>query len=71
MDLTNKELTIRYMTTNNTQQTSTVSVEVSSSLVDGIYSVDGTYQINFDTLYQGINDPLLMPAIVAKLESLP
>lgn len=71
MDLTNKELTMRYMSTDNAAQTTSVTVEVSAEVADGVFQIEGTYQLNFATAYNNMADERLMPDIIAKLEALP
>lgn len=71
MDLTNKDVSIKYLSVDNVAQTTSVNVEVSSEIADGVFQIEGTYQINFEVAYNNMNDPNLMPAIIEKLEALP
>jgi hypothetical protein len=60
MDLTNKTISIKSLAINNVSQTSEATVDVIENVTSSISRVYGTYQLNFNNSFLGIDDPALL-----------
>jgi hypothetical protein len=71
MDLTNKIVTIVFMSSNSLPSETTVKIAITQEIADGVFKQLDTYDLKFDKIYQSTNDPALLSAINEKLASLP
>lgn len=70
MDLTNKQIKIPFQSTTTFPPQTTVKVEVSEQVGEGVYKVTGVYDFIFDDVYQITEQGALMSKIREKLEQL-
>jgi len=71
MNLTNKNVTIQSMATDNIAQTSTVDVAVSAEVATGVFKTEANFQMQFDLCFDNINDSRVMSNVVERLTALP
>jgi hypothetical protein len=71
MDLSNKIVTIAYMSTNSMPAETTVRVNITQEIAEGVFKQLDTYELKFDTLYQSPSDPAMLSAVNEKLAALP
>ena len=71
MDLTNKIVTIVFMSSNSIPNETVVKVAITHEIAEGVFKQLDTYDLTFDKIYQSTNDPALLSAINEKLASLP
>jgi len=71
MDITNKIITISYMSVTTFPEETVVKVVVSKEILPGVFKTLDTYDLNFDKLYQNTSDPALLVAINEKLAEIP
>lgn len=71
MDLTNKVVTIAFMSVSGYPAETNVKVVVSQEVATEVFKTIDTYDIKFEQVYQGPDDPALLAAINDKLLALP
>lgn len=71
MDLSNKIITIAYMSVNSLPNETIVRVNITQEIAEGVFKTLDTYELKFDKIYQTPNDPALLSAINEKLTALP
>lgn len=71
MDLTNKTITITYMSVTTFPEETTVKVVVSKEILPGVFKTLDTYDLSFERIYQNTSDPALLVAIREKLTEIP
>jgi hypothetical protein len=71
MDLSNKIVTVVYMSTNSMPSETTVRVNITQEVAEGVFKQLDTYELKFDTLYQSPSDPQMLAAVNEKLAALP
>lgn len=71
MDLTNKTMTILYMSVVTFPPETTVKVEITQEILPGIFKSLATYDLKFEQVYQNTSDPALLVAINEKLATIP
>jgi hypothetical protein len=71
MDLTNKIVTISFMSVNGYPAETNTKVAVTEEVAQGVFKTLDTYDIKFEQIYQGPEDPALLAAINEKLLALP
>ncbi len=71
MDLSNKIVTIAYMSVNSLPNETIVRVNITQEIAEGVFKTLDTYELKFDKIYQTPNDPALLSAINEKLTALP
>jgi hypothetical protein len=71
MDLSNKIVTVAYMSTNSMPSETTVRVNITQEVAEGVFKQLDTYELKFDTLYQSPSDPAMLAAVNEKLAALP
>lgn len=71
MDLSNKIVTVAYMSVDSYPNQTTVRVNITQQVAEGIFKQLDSYELTFDKLYQSPSDPALISAIYEKLATLP
>lgn len=71
MDLTNKIVTIVFCSVNGYPAETNAKVAITQEIVPGVYKTIDTYDLKFEQVYQGLEDPALLAAINEKLAELP
>jgi hypothetical protein len=71
MDLSNKIVTIVYMSTNSLPHETTVRVSITQEIAEGVFKQLDTYELKFDRIYQSPSDPALLSSVNEKLTALP
>lgn len=71
MDLSNKIITIAYMSVNSVPNETIVRVNISQEVADGVFKQLDTYELKFDKIYQTPSDPELLSMVNEKLTALP
>lgn len=71
MDLTNKTVTIAYMSVNSFPPETTVKINISQEIAPGIFKQLDTYDLKIEKIYMATDDPALLADINEKLASLP
>ena len=70
MDLTNKIVTIAYMSVNSIPNETIVRVNITQEIVEGVFKQLDAYELKFDKIYQNPSDPALLSAVNEKLTAL-
>ena len=71
MDLTNKIITIVYMSVNSVPNETVVRVNITQEIAEGVFKQLDSYELKFDKIYQSPSDPALLSAVNEKLSTLP
>lgn len=71
MNLTNKTITILYMSITTFPAETTVKVDVGQEIMPGIFKTLATYDLKFEQVFQNTADPALLIAINEKLALIP
>ena len=71
MDLTNKIVTIAYMSANSIPNETVVRVNITQEIAEGVFKQVDAYELKFDKIYQSPSDPALLSAVNEKLTALP
>lgn len=71
MNLANKNVSVVYMSVDSFPNKTTVKVNISEQIAEGVFKQLDTYDLTFDKLYQSPSDPALISAIYEKLSALP
>lgn len=71
MDLTNKVVTIAYMSVNSLPAETTVKVNISQEVAPGVFKQLDTYDLKIEKIYMATDDPALLADINEKLAALP
>ena len=71
MDLTNKTITVSFMSVNSFPAETTVKVVISQEIVEGVFKTLDTYDLKFPQIFSSPDDAALLAAINEKLTSLP
>jgi hypothetical protein len=71
MNLTDKTVTIVYMSVTTFPPETTVKVDVGQEILTGIFKTLATYDLKFEQVYQNTSDPALLVAINEKLTLIP
>lgn len=71
MDLSNKIVTIAYMSVNSLPAETVVRVNITQEIAEGIYKQLDTYELKLDKIYHSPSDPALLSAVNEKLTALP
>lgn len=70
MDLSNKIVTIVFMSVNSYPEETTVKVSLSQEIAPGVFKTLDTYDLKYDRIFQGTEDPALLAAINDTLSGL-
>jgi hypothetical protein len=71
MNLTNKIITISYMSVITYPEETTVKVVLSQEILPGVFKTLDTFDLKFEAVYQNTSDPALLAAINDKLSQIP
>jgi hypothetical protein len=71
MDLSNKVITISYMSVNSFPAETTVKVNITQEVMPGIFKQLDTYDLIIEKSYMATDDPQLLADINEKLSALP
>ena len=71
MDLTNKIVTIAFMSVTSYPAETTVKVNISQQIAEGVFKQLDTYDLRFEKVYMSTDDPQLLADINEKLALLP
>lgn len=71
MDLTNKIITIAFMSTTSYPAETTVKVDISQQVAEGVFKQVAIYDLKFEKIYMATDDPQLLADINEKLALLP
>jgi len=71
MDLSNKIVTVVYMSTNSLPAETVVRVNITQEVAEGVFKQLDTYELKFDGIYQSPSDPAMLSAVNEKLSALP
>lgn len=71
MDLTNKIITVSFMSVSAYPVETTVKVVISQEIMPLVFKTLDTYDLKFEAQYQSPSDPALLAAINEKLLELP
>ncbi len=71
MDLSNKIVTIAFMSVNSVPNETVVKINITQEVAEGVFKQLDTYDLKFDKIYQSTSDPALLSAINEKLTTLP
>jgi hypothetical protein len=71
MDLTNKIITIAYMSVNSFPPETTVKVNISQQIAEGVFKQLDSYDLKIEKIYMATDDPQLLADINEKLAALP
>jgi hypothetical protein len=71
MDLSNKVVTIAYMSVNSFPAETTVKINITQEVAPGIFKQLDTYDLVIEKSYMATDDPQLLADINQKLTSLP
>ena len=71
MDLTNKIITIAFMSVTSYPAETTVKVNISQRIAEGVFKQLDTYDLRFEKVYMSTDDPQLLADINEKLVLLP
>lgn len=71
MDLTNKVITIESLSVNSYPPESTAKVQVTQEIAPNIFKEIGTYNLKFEVVFTGFDDPGLMSLVNQALTSIP
>jgi len=70
MDLTNKIITVVYMSVVSFPEETSVKVTVSQEIAPGVFKTLDTYDLKYDRLYNNTSDPALLAAINETLSTI-
>lgn len=70
MDLSNKILTVTFITVTTFPEETTVKVTLSQELVPGVFKTTDTFDLKYPVVYKGPEDPALLAAINETLTAL-
>jgi hypothetical protein len=71
MDLTNKIVTVAYMSVNSFPAETTVKVNISQQIAEGVFKQVDSYDLKIEKVYMAADDPALLADINEKLVALP
>lgn len=71
MDLTNKVITIESLSVNSYPPESTAKVQVTQEIAPNVFKEIGTYNLKFEVVFTGFDDPGLMALINQVLTGIP
>jgi hypothetical protein len=71
MDLSNKIVTVVYMSTSSVPNETTVRINITQEVAEGVFKQLDTYELKFDRIYQSPSDPALLSSVNEKLTALP